>query len=255
MDDKVRILVVDDLPEKLVAYRAVLDDLDQILVLASSGQEALREALRNDFAVILLDVNLPDIDGLETAELIRKHPLTRHTPIIFLSAFADEQQMKRGYALGAVDFIQSPSVPEVVRSKVKVFVELAQMQRKARAMDEERLALFQAGAAKRAAEEANRRKDEFLAMLSHELRNPLAPLRNVVEILKRASVSDPTVVWAREVVERQVLNLSLLVDDLLDVSRVTQGKVKLQREPAELAKIISNSVEMTRPLMLAAAIA
>jgi signal transduction histidine kinase len=248
MDEQVKILVVDDLPEKLLAYRTVLDELGQTLVLASSGQEALREALRHEFAVILLDVNLPDIDGLETAELLRKHPVTRHTPIIFLSAFADEPQMKRGYALGAVDFIQSPSVPEVVRSKVKVFVELALMQRRARAMEEERLALFQVEAEKRAAEEANRRKDEFLAMLSHELRNPLAPLRNVVEILRRAPVTDATVSWAREVLERQVVNLSLLVDDLLDVSRVAQGKVKLQKEPAELAKIISNAVEIARPL-------
>jgi signal transduction histidine kinase len=251
MDEKVKILVVDDLPEKLVAYRTVLDELGQTLVLASSGQEALREALRHEFAVILLDVNLPDIDGLETAELIRKHPVTRHTPIIFLSAFADDEQMKRGYSLGAVDFIQSPSVPEVVRSKVKVFVELAQVQRRARAMEEERLALFQVEAEKRAAEEANRRKDEFLAMLSHELRNPLAPLRNVVEIMRRAPVSDPTLTWAREVIERQVINLSLLVDDLLDVSRVTQGKIHLEREPAQLAKILSNSVEMARPLMQA----
>jgi signal transduction histidine kinase len=249
MDEQVKILVVDDLPEKLLAYRTVLDELGQTLVLASSGQEALREALRHEFAVILLDVNLPDIDGLETAELLRKHPVTRHTPIIFLSAFADEPQMKRGYALGAVDFIQSPSVPEVVRSKVKVFVELALMQRRARAMEDERLALFQVEAEKRAAEEANRRKDEFLAMLSHELRNPLAPLRNVVEILRRAPVTDATVSWAREVLERQVVNLSLLVDDLLDVSRVAQGKVKLQKEPAELAKIISNAVEIARPLM------
>jgi CheY-like chemotaxis protein/nitrogen-specific signal transduction histidine kinase len=123
------------------------------------------------------------------------------------------------------------------------------MQRRARAMEEERLALFQVEAEKRAAEEANRRKDEFLAMLSHELRNPLAPLRNVVEILRRAPVTDPTVSWAREVLERQVVNLSLLVDDLLDVSRVAQGKVKLQKEPAELAKIISNAVEIARPLM------
>ena len=249
MDEQVKILVVDDLPEKQLAYRTVLDELGQTLILASSGQEALREALRHEFSVILLDVNLPDIDGLETAELLRKHPVTRHTPIIFLSAFADEAQMKRGYALGAVDFIQSPSVPEVVRSKVKVFVELALMQRRARAMEEERLALFQVEAEKRAAEEANRRKDEFLAMLSHELRNPLAPLRNVVEILRRAPVTDPTVSWAREVLERQVVNLSLLVDDLLDVSRVAQGKVKLQKEPAELAKIISNAVEIARPLM------
>src|SRR5690606_6716646 len=114
-DEKVDILVVDDMPDKLLALRSVLEELDQNLVTVGAGADALRELLRRDFAVILLDVNMPDIDGIETAELIRSHPKTAHTPIIFVTAYADEMQTARGYALGAVDYILSPIVPEILR--------------------------------------------------------------------------------------------------------------------------------------------
>ncbi len=90
MEEKVNILVVDDLPDKLLAYRAVLDELEQNLVMVASGTEALKEVLQRDFAVILLDVNMPDMDGIETAELIRSYKKTAHTPIIFVTAYADE---------------------------------------------------------------------------------------------------------------------------------------------------------------------
>jgi CheY-like chemotaxis protein len=116
MDDKVDILVVDDLPDKLLAFQAVLEELGQNLVLVTSGADALRELLRREFAVILLDVNMPDIDGIETAELIRQHSKTAHTPIIFVTAYADEMQTARGYELGAVDYILSPIVPQILRS-------------------------------------------------------------------------------------------------------------------------------------------
>jgi CheY-like chemotaxis protein len=111
MDEKVNILVVDDLPDKLLAFRVVLEELGQNLVLVNSGAAALRELLEREFAVIVLDVNMPDIDGIETAELIRQHPRTAHTPIIFVTAYADEMQTARGYALGAVDYILTPVVP------------------------------------------------------------------------------------------------------------------------------------------------
>src|SRR5690606_23930474 len=112
-------------------------------------------------AVILLDVNMPDIDGIETAELIRSHPKTAHTPIIFVTAYADEMQTARGYALGAVDYILSPIVPEILRSKVKVFVDLYRAQRRA-------AALARSDAMRAAAEETTRRL-QFLAWASREL--------------------------------------------------------------------------------------
>src|SRR3954452_20147006 len=119
MSDRANILIVDDLPEKLLVFKTVLEDLGQNLILVRSGAEALREVLKRDFAVILLDVNMPDIDGFETATMIRRYKRSAHTPIIFVTAYADDMQTSRGYSLGAVDYIQSPVVPEVLRSKVR----------------------------------------------------------------------------------------------------------------------------------------
>jgi DNA-binding response OmpR family regulator len=121
-----------------------------------SGSEALREVLEREFAVILLDVNMPDIDGIETASLIRGHRKSASTPIIFITAYADEVQTSQGYLLGAVDYILSPVMPEVLRSKVKVFVELYQAQQRIRQMADERVALARAEAAQRAAKDVTR---------------------------------------------------------------------------------------------------
>ena len=135
MPDRASILIVDDRPDKLLSLEAVLEDLGQHIVRAGSGRDALREVLRHDFAVILLDVNMPDMDGFETAAMIRQRPASRHTPIIFVTAFSDEMQAARGYELGAVDYILAPVMPEVLRSKVSVFVDLygkaAQVRRQA----------------------------------------------------------------------------------------------------------------------------
>ena len=248
-DDPVNVLVVDDLPEKLLAYRLVLEELGETLVTARSGSEALREVLSREFAVILLDVNMPDIDGMETARLIRRYGGSAHTPIIFITAYADEIQMARGYSLGAVDYILSPVVPDVLRTKVKVFAELARLQRRTRALAEQRVELAREQAARAAAEEANRRKDEFLAMLSHELRNPLAPIRNAVEVMRRVAPADPRLDWAREAIDRQVTHMTQLVEGLLDVSRITRGKIKLKKEPVDLGKVLEQAIESTRPLL------
>src|SRR5581483_2386079 len=126
-DSKVNILLVDDLPSNLLALEAVLEGLGQNLVKARSGTEALRCLLDDDFALILLDVQMPGLDGLETAALIRSRERSRHTPIIFLTGFErTEVQMFKGYSLGAVDYLVKPLVPEVLRSKVSVFVDLYQ---------------------------------------------------------------------------------------------------------------------------------
>src|SRR5438874_1253125 len=123
-DGKVNILLVDDRPEKLLSIEAVLEDLGQNIVRAYSGREALRHVLNQDFAVILLDVNMPGMDGFETASLIRQRKNTEHIPIIFVTAYGDEIHLARGYSLGAVDYIQTPVVPEVLKTKVSVFVDL-----------------------------------------------------------------------------------------------------------------------------------
>ncbi|HEU4352705.1 MAG TPA: response regulator [Burkholderiales bacterium] len=407
MQEECNILVVDDLREKLLVFQTILEELSQNLVMVSSGSEALREVLVREFAVILLDVNMPDIDGLETARLIRQYKKSAHTPIIFITAYADEMQTAQGYSLGAVDYILSPVIPEVLRSKVRVFVDLYRMQQRTRAMAGEQVARATAEAARVAAEEttrrsnflarashelgasldleqgmrrlldlvvpqmadnaalvvdaeaeqpliyakkdriecvpgyaalpeelrealqrglreglplegatvcyplrigdrtlgalalshssalaprelvmlqelvsraaialdnarlysslqreivrsreaeeslqdANRRKDEFLAMLSHELRNPLAPIRNAVEVIRRLAPPDPKLTMARDVVDRQVSLLARLVEELLDVSRISQGKIALKKEPVDLARVIAHSVETSRPLI------
>src|SRR6266850_7616302 len=126
-DEPTSILVVDDLPEKLLAYRAILSELNQNVVTVGSGEEALRAILKTDFAVILLDVQMPTMSGLETASLIRQRKRSAHTPIIFLTAFADEMRVAEGYAQGAVDYITTPVVPAVLRAKVRVFCDLYRM--------------------------------------------------------------------------------------------------------------------------------
>jgi PAS domain S-box-containing protein len=124
-DPRMKILLVDDTPENLVSIEAALYGLGEELVLANSGKEALRYLLTDEFAAILLDVRMPEMDGFETAELIRSRPRSRQTPIIFLTGYKNEEHLFRGYDLGAVDFLFKPIVPEVLRSKVAVFVELA----------------------------------------------------------------------------------------------------------------------------------
>ncbi len=437
--DQVNILIVDDLPEKHLVMASILEELGQNLVSARSGREALRLILQMEFAVILLDVNMPDIDGLETASLIRQYKKTAQTPILFITAYVDEAQASKGYALGAVDYISSPVVPGVLRSKVKVFVDLHRMNRQLQQQAVEREALARAEAARTAAEdatrraaylsdasqrlsmslninatahaladiavpglgdmaavalldshgelhcrclkisgsadpsvgpvllechrelsapmaaivhstvrtrqikflpaidlcaastastasaeftspppqpswpelpadheemavcplvageqmlgalilfgkaggfaqadaallsevvgrasiamenarlytlvqEADRRKNEFLAMLAHELRNPLAPIRNAVHIINGTEVADPTVVWARDVIARQVDHMSRMVDDLLDVSRIVRGKVAVHMEPLLLSTLCERAVEASGPLLAA----
>src|SRR3954464_11066859 len=137
-EGKVSILIVDDRPDKLLAHETILAELGQNIVRATSGRDALRCLLNEDFAVILLDVNMPGMDGFETAALIRERQSTRDVPIIFVTAYGDETHIVRGYSMGAVDYIHTPVVPEVLRSKVAVFVELAlktqQVKRQAEAL-------------------------------------------------------------------------------------------------------------------------
>jgi len=431
-DERANILIVDDLPEKLLVFGTVLEDLGQNLVFVRSGSEALREVLQREFAVILLDVNMPDIDGFETASLIRKYKRSAHTPIIFITAYADEMQTAQGYSLGAVDYILSPVMPEMLRSKVQVFVDLHTMQGRIRRQADERVARVAAETGQRVAEEngrraaflsrassvlaasldpavamqglvellvpdtatlalllttdghggldagplachvagqvpqlselhvarlpvllqqvlhralrqrsrqvlsavelqalqsvdaglvagaavpllagervlgvlvvglsqpdgglaaagwamldelagraaialenatlyrslqaeiverraaqdelqyTNQRKDEFLAMLSHELRNPLAPIRNALEIMRRLAPPEPKLKWAGDVMDRQVSHLTRLVEELLDVARISEGKVSLNRQPVDLGAVVAQSVETVQPFV------
>lgn len=411
--DRIMILLVDDRPENLLAYQASLAELDLELVFARSGAEALKQVLAHEFALVLLDVNMPGMDGFETASLIRNRKRSALTPIIFVTAFPDDVRASQGYAYGAVDYLQSPVVPQILRAKVKVFVDMFRMTREVKRQSEERLALAQERMRRTAAEEANsrltflaevtavvgrslddtvtardtvrltvpavgdhaviarrdaagtgwriiqavaeagtvsieqftsleriapplaaalvrtlengaveslrgsspatsgdagvvvfplagqksilaalaisrepsgrlftpadftiaealaaraaialenaqlykdleqadRQKNEFLSMLAHELRNPLAPIRTGVDVLRLQGDNQPEVVWARDMIERQTMQLVRLVDDLLDVSRITGGKIRIEMESVDVAAVVGTAIETSRPLI------
>lgn len=422
------ILVVDDQPEKLLVYQTVLADLGENILTATSGAEALRLMLHTEFAVILLDVNMPIMDGFETAALIRGRKKLAHTPIIFVTAFGDEMHAAQGYSLGAVDYILTPVIPDILRTKVRVFVQLHRMTIKARQQAEDSIQLVKEQAARTAAEqairraaflaeasrelsssldidtaaehlarfvvpfmadvcvlalsndcttmdaikiawtlsagvgaqvhtacgtklmdaelesamrrsfdsgldddirftepsrtlriavadderatietgcrlehaalfplaargrtlgvlmlgfcagrgfgaaenafaselagraaialdnarlysrirEADRRKDEFLAMLAHELRNPLAPIRNAVEIMRLRNPPETPPDPLCEVIGKEVGHMSRLVDDLLDVSRINRGKITLKLSPVDVAAVTALAFESKR---------
>ncbi|HEY4308908.1 MAG TPA: response regulator [Pirellulales bacterium] len=251
MADPVHYLLVDDLEENLLALEALLRRDGLVLLKARSGPEALELLLQYDMALALVDVQMPGMDGFELAELIRGMERTRRVPLIFLTAGSpDPQRRFRGYEAGAVDFIRKPIEPDILRSKADVFFELyRQRQEVARQRDELHAATDENVRLLNESREADRRKDEFLATLAHELRNPLAPIRSAIEIMRAQGLEDPNLEWAREVIDRQVSNMARLVDELLDVSRITTGKLVLRREPTELATVISRTVEATQPLI------
>jgi signal transduction histidine kinase/DNA-binding response OmpR family regulator len=424
---RANILIVDDRPDKLLVFKTILDDLEQQVVLMRSGEDALRWLLENDCAVILLDVNMPGMDGFETAQLIRSRSRSADIPIIFITAFVEEVQTMRGYALGAVDYILSPVMPVVLRSKVAVFVRLFKLAQQIQSKADERVSLAREQAARAAAEQsmqeasflaaaskilgssldvnslmvsatqlavpmlgdasvivvtngsgisprivcapegdggganalahnsawlgavndvlatgrqkfvddfaafsqpatlcdgrsllpeenqqrygieqvvllpllgrgkvrgvltlavgparkrfdrrqialatdiaghvamalencllfkeiqdASQRTSEFLATLSHELRNPLAPMRNAVYAMRLGGVWPAEASNFKEIIERQLEHMTHLVDDLLDAARISRGKIQLRTEQVDLVEKISRVLEGCRPLI------
>jgi signal transduction histidine kinase len=251
--EPVNILLVDDQPGKLVTYESILGELGETLIKAQSGREALELLLRHDIAVILIDVCMPDLDGYELAAMIRQHPRFQKTAMIFVSAtLMTDFDRLRGYEVGAVDYVPVPVVPEILRAKVGIFCELY---RKTRQLEDLNRDLEQRVAERTAALEAtaavlqasDQRKDEFLATLAHELRGPLAPLSNMLEVLKRADDDVEVRQRARGTMDRQLRHLVRLVDDLLDVGRIAGNKLALRTEQIELAGIVSHAVETARP--------
>jgi signal transduction histidine kinase len=289
-----RVLLVDDTPQNLVALEAILSNLHLDVVKAGSGEEALRCLLTVDFAVILLDVRMPVMDGLQTAKLIRGRERSRDTPIIFVTASGrDDHLVTRAYSLGAVDYIVKPIHPHILRSKVAVFVELfrataqvrqqaaqlaglneelearvtartAELQRtvkeleqqiaeRKRAEAERAQLLVREQAARREAERAVRIRDDFLAMAGHELRTPLTSLHGAIETLLRATRQGtpgaPTpdrVPRLLDIIEQQDERLIKLMNNLLDVSHISAGRLELELEEVDLSAIVHDVVECFR---------
>ena len=247
--DKVSILVVDDRADKLLAYEVMLAELNQNIVCVGSGKEALRRLLQEDFAAILLDVNMPGMDGFETAALIRQRQRCETTPIIFVSAINDTvNHISRGYSLGAVDYILTPVVPDILRAKIAVFVDLFKKteQIKRQAEERENLVREQAIAehARAEAERASAAKDRFLAMLSHELRTPLTPVLASVSTLEHENNVPESMRESLQLIRRNVELEARLIDDLLDLTRISKGKVQLSFEMVDAHTLLRNALEI-----------
>ena len=234
MSDLPKLLLVDDRPENLLALEGLLRRSDAEILKAESGKRALELLLEHEVALALIDVQMPELDGFALAELMRNVERTREIPIIFVTAgLHDRDRVFKGYESGAVDFLVKPIDARILSSKVSVFVQLYRQRQMLTAANAQLL-------------EADRRKNEFLAVLSHELRNPLAPIKNSLFILKRAPPGGEQAQRALAVIDRQATHLSSLVDDLLDVTRITRNKIRLQKERLDLNHLVQRAVEDNR---------
>ncbi|MGI4845662.1 MAG: ATP-binding response regulator [Janthinobacterium lividum] len=260
--DKPKILVVNDDAASLLALTSLLDqwadESNYTVHSARSGQEALRQVLLHDFAVILLDVNMPGMDGFETAEAIHQRARSADIPIIFVTAFlADEIDRLKAYQRGAADFLFTPVIPQILHAKVSVFVALAmkneQLKRQAEKLSQRTTELTATNRRlvremeeRRDAERKSHAKDEFLAMLGHELRNPLSAISSASSLIGMAGANAETVSRAKQIIQRQSQHLSRIVDDLLDLSRAMSGKILLSRKPIDLSNLVSGCLETLR---------
>ncbi|HEX6570739.1 MAG TPA: response regulator, partial [Steroidobacteraceae bacterium] len=270
----INILIVDDEPKNLTVLETVLDSPGYRLVRAQSADEALLALVAEEFALLILDIRMPGMTGFELAQTIKSRRKTARIPIIFLTAYYNEDQhVLEGYGSGAVDYLVKPVNAAVLRSKVAVFAEL---HRKTRELSIVNRALLAEVAERRRAEhelhvlnqnldrlvsertralreleaelrEADRRKDEFIATLAHELRNPLAPVRNAVQILQLPNTGEADSQRARAIIARQIGVMARLIDDLMDVSRINRGRIELRKEPVDLRRVLELAIEATRP--------
>ncbi len=258
-EPKANILLVDDRPENLLALEEVLRPLDQHLVRARSGEEALKRVLTDDFAVILLDVQMPGLDGFETAAHIKQREKSRHIPIIFLTAISREpHQALKGYAAGAVDYLAKPFEPWVLQSKVAVFLDLHHknvlLERQADLLREslaERTQAQQALARKaqelresnEELQRSNRDLTQFASIVSHDLGQPLLTVTGFLQLLQRLlgdkldAASERALNGALRGAER----MRMITDDLLAYSRV--GTAPTTREPVDLAELVEQTKE------------
>ena len=247
----VDILAVDDTPSNLAALEAVLASADVNVVRAASGHEALALVETMELAVVILDAKMPGLDGFAVARRIRENERGRATPIIFLTAFdVESQEVRKAYASGAVDFVVKPFDPDILRSKVAVFVDLFRHRRQAAAVAamRARIERERAEAAARDAEHQRieRLKDEFLATLAHELRTPLMSLMVASDSLERMPVANPAMARMHELIHSQLAHLGRLVDDSLEVARFTQGKIVLRPETVDLREVVRRAVDLSQ---------
>ncbi len=246
---RARILLVDDIPANLLALRAILETLGQELVAVRSGEEALRELLRGDFACILMDVQMPGLDGLETARLIRARERTRHLPILFITALSREAAyVTRGYSQGAVDYLLKPVDPDILRAKVQVFVDLY-----LRGEEVKRQAL-ELAARRRAEEELQRAAEleqQLVGIVGHDIRTPLSVILNTAKSQLDSDTLDPARRKAFERVARGGERIQQIVALLLDFTRARLGGgipvVPRAGDLNDLCHRVADELHVTRP--------
>lgn len=272
MEHPINILIVDDEPRNLKVLETLLDDPDYHLVRAESADQALLALVAEEFALLILDIRMPGMTGFELAQMIKQRRRTQHIPIIFLTAhYREDEHAVLGYDVGAVDYLTKPINPQVLRSKVNVFVELFKKTRALAAMNrtaqeaeealrvanvelaarnealereaEERERRIRAESAQAEAEEANAAKDRFLAMLSHELRTPLSPIVHAVTLLEEIECP-PAIREHIATIQRNVRLEARLIDDLLDLARIRNGKLRLQLQPVEVHEVLRQAIRI-----------
>ncbi len=246
------ILIVDDTAAKREAITAVVSSMGLDVTTANSGRDALRELLKRDFALILLDVKMPVMDGFETATLIQGRPRSALTPIIFITAEAgSDSERFKGYSSGAVDYLFSPIVPEVLRAKVKVFVDLFYLQRKL-ILQTEQLQKNQEAIALQnlQLEQASSTKSVFLANMSHELRTPLNAIIGFTGtlLMQLAGPLNEDQDAQLKIVRSSARHLLSIINDLLDVAKIESGKIELTPEPVVCQQVAHQIIETLRPM-------
>ena len=247
-----KILVVDDLPNNLIAIRDVLEDIDAELLFANSGDEALLLATQHNLALILLDIQMPGMDGFEVASYLRRLDATSHIPVIFVTALGrDKKLITQGYEAGGVDYIQKPFEPEVLRSKAEIFLELHRQKmriERQREEAEQRVAqrTSELQVALTAATAADQAKSDFVSNMSHELRTPLHGIIGLTENMLAEGLSREHQDSAHVVIDsaRSVVSM---IDEVLDFAKVEAGHFELDSAPIDLAKIIRDVGNLLQP--------
>ena len=263
-----KLLIVDDLPENLLALEALIRREDRIVYKALSADEALSLLLQHEFAMAILDVQMPGMNGFELAELMRGTEKTKHIPIVFVSAAGRELDYAfKGYESGAVDFLHKPLDVHAVKSKVNVFVDLYRqskaMQRQVEALEQSRreqgALLQQLQNTQNELEQAVRMRDDFMSVVAHEVRTPLNGLILETQLRKmhlaRGDAAAFTLDKMHAMVdrdERQIKSLIRLIEDMLDVSRIRTGKLSIRPNRFDLVQLMNNLLQNFAPQVEAA---
>jgi two-component system sensor histidine kinase/response regulator len=248
------ILIVDDNPANLLALMAVLEALGHRVVKARSGEEALRRVMDEEFAAVLVDVQMPGMDGFQTVSLLREHPRVRHTPMVFLSAYHhDLVAALKGYAAGAIDYIVKPFEPDLLRAKVQSMVSLyrrgEELKRRAAIIAQKELEATRAQSEAQRAEEASRLKDKYIGILGHDLRNPLSAIANSAQLLLRSDDLPERHKKSSARILRAANRMSDMISDVLDFTRGhLGGGIPVEPTEGDLAEICHRVVDETKAI-------